>query len=196
MVVYSASGNAEAFAETHPVETTKDLPQALKSADLLVAASGNGGVKVTRQVLEGARTQVVVDLSGGVDLSDDLPVRVIGLTEIGLHAPPACKESVDQAEAMVANGVAELLHDELGRGAAPAITAMRGYVTDIIQTEVARARNSYSPDVALAIEKALHRVTGAMLHHPSVAAVELARIGRMDEYNQALETLFGILVEA
>jgi len=195
MLVYSGSGNAHVFAQTHPVQVASDLTRALKTADLLVAASGNGGVKVTEHILRGARTKVIVDLSGGVDLGENLPIRVIGLTEIGSHAPPACKESVDQAEKMVADGVAELLQYELGRGAAPAITAMRGYVTGIIDAEVDRARHSYPPETALAIEKALHRVTGAMLHHPSVAAVELARIGRMDEYNQALETLFGILVE-
>jgi len=194
--VYSASGNARAFAETHPVEPIDDLQTGLACADLLVTASGNGGAKVTAGILRGSHIRAIVDLSGGVDLSEDLPVRVIGLTEIGDYAPPACKEAVEQAEQMVTDSVAELLNYELGRGAAPAITAMRGYVSQIIDAEVARARNAYPPDIALAIEKSLHRVTGAMLHHPSVAAVELARIGRMDEYNQALETLFGILVEA
>ncbi|MDR0489538.1 MAG: glutamyl-tRNA reductase [Propionibacteriaceae bacterium] len=196
MIVYSASGNALAFAETHPVVPTADLSAALKSTDLLVTASGNGIARIDPELLEGAQIQVIVDLSGGVDLAEDLPVRVIGLTEIGCHAPPACQESVDQAEQMVSDAVAELMNAELGRGAAPAITAMRGHITGIIEAEVARARNTYTPEVADAIEKALHRVTGAMLHHPSVAATELARIGRMEEYNQALQTLFGIMVEA
>lgn len=197
MMVYSASGNALAFAETHPnVVPTADLSAALKTADLLVTASGNGIAKIDIKVLMGARTQVVVDLSGGVDIDEDLPVRVIGLAEIGSHAPPACMESVDQAEEMVGNAVTELMNSELGRGAAPAITAIRGYVSGIIEAEVARVRNAHSPEVAQAVEKSLRRVTGAMLHHPSVAAVELARIGRMDEYNQALHTVFGIMVEA
>ncbi|MCL2470449.1 MAG: glutamyl-tRNA reductase [Propionibacteriaceae bacterium] len=196
MTVYSASGNATSFAATHPVSVTDDLSTAVHQADLVVAASGSGPAKVDVGILQDSATHVVVDLSGGVDVAPDLPVRVIGLEEIGDHAPPACQDSVDQAEALVMSSVAALLQDELGRGAAPAITAMRSYVTDIIDAELARARSIYPEEVAAAVEWSLHRVSSALLHHPSVAAAELARIGRMAEYHQALETLFGIQVES
>jgi glutamyl-tRNA reductase len=69
-------------------------------------------------------------------------------------------------------------------------------VSSIIDAEVERTRKAYPPEIVEIVQKSLHRVTGAMLHHPSVAAVELAQIGRMDDYNQALQTLFGIRVEA
>jgi len=196
MMVYSASGNALAFAETHPaVVPTADLVLALKATDLVVTASGNGIARIDAGLLAGAQAQVIIDLSGGVDLDEDLPVRVIGLGEIGRHAPPACQESVDQAEQMLTDAVAELMNAELERGAAPAITAIRGYVASIIEEEVERTRNAHPPEVVEVVQKSLHRVTGAMLHHPSVAAAELARIGRMDDYNQALQTIFGIRVE-
>ncbi|MCL2735027.1 MAG: glutamyl-tRNA reductase [Propionibacteriaceae bacterium] len=195
LVVYSGSGNAASFADRHAVTPTHDLAASLKSTDVLVAASGNGPAKITAATLESSSVRVVVDLSGGADVTGELPVRVIDLVEIGVHAPPACQTSIDQAEQMITDGVTEFLQDELGRGAAPAVTAMRGYVGNIIDAELTRARGMYPPEVADAIEWSLHRATSALLHHPSVAAVELARIGRMEEYNQALETLFGILVE-
>lgn len=195
ITVFSGSGNAENFAASHPVTPAASLPEALAQADLLVTASGNGTAKITAAMVEQSSITGIVDLTGGADLDDHLPTRVIGLSEIGQHAPPANNAAIEQAKQLIAEGVAAALIDELEHGAAPAITAMRGYVGDIIAAEAARARAAYPPETAAAVEKALHRVTGALLHHPSVAAAELARIGRMAEYNQALETLFGILVE-
>ena len=196
MAVYSATGMAEAFAATHPVTPVSDLATTLTQADLLVAASGHGQAKVDANALNNAATKVVLDLSGGADLTGELAVPVIGLAEIGEHTPPACRESVAKAEEMLNSAVAGFLQDELGRGAAPAVTAMRSYIKKIIDDEVARAKAEYPPEVAQAVEKALHRATGAMLHHPSITAVELARIGRLNEYSNALNTIFGILVEA
>ncbi|MCL1900260.1 MAG: glutamyl-tRNA reductase, partial [Promicromonosporaceae bacterium] len=49
--VYSASGNADQFAATHPVTPVAELAPALPGAQLFVAASGQGGTKVRAEEL-------------------------------------------------------------------------------------------------------------------------------------------------
>ena len=45
-------------------------------------------------------------------------------------------------------------------------------------------------------DRSLRRVSGALLHAPSVRAAELARTGDLEDYTHAMATLFGIVVEA
>ena len=42
----------------------------------------------------------------------------------------------------------------------------------------------------------LRRVAGVLLHTPSLRAAELARGGDPDEVNRAIETVFGVKVDA
>ena len=77
---------------------------------------------------------------------------------------------------------------------AGAATAMRAHVMSLIEAEIELARRRYPDETAEAVARALHRVSGALLHTPSVRAVELARTGGLDDYRRAMHTLFGIEV--
>ncbi len=57
---------------------------------------------------------------------------------------------------------------------------------------MAASRRRYDEATADAIARSLHRVTGSLLHTPSVRAVELARTGDLADYQRAMHTLFGI----
>ena len=50
-------------------------------------------------------------------------------------------------------------------------------------------------DRADAVARSLRRVSGALLHTPSVRAAALARTGDLEDYRRAMRTLFGIDVE-
>jgi glutamyl-tRNA reductase len=195
--VYSATGQAERFAETHPVHPVGELAAAIERADGVIACSGHGPALLTRALLAEARP-VVVDLTSGVDIAADtagvLGLRIIGLNEIGEHVPPERQEALARARDIVDRATADYLHVERGRMAVPAVTAIRTYVSDIIDREVEAATKRYSPETADAVARSLLRVSNALLHTPSVAATELAQSGSLEDFHRALHTVFGIVV--
>lgn len=205
--VYSRTGRAVAFARTHPVAPlgAAALADGLARADLVVACSGGGEPVLTSAALSSARraSEVVLpvlDLSTGrdvaADVNDLVTVDVIGLDDIGAAAPTEHADALLAAQDIVDRGVATFMHLEEGRTAAPAVTAMRAHIMQIIQREVELANRRYPPEVAEAVSRSLVRVSGALLHTPSVRANELARTGELEDYRRAMHTLFGIVVEA
>lgn len=202
--VYSATGRADTFAASHPVTpvSADSLPSALADADLVVTCSG-----VTASVLGAdpivaagrSRTLPVVELSLGGDLTPEaraLPgLDVIDLDEIGTHAPIEHAAALESARDLIRRGVETFLHLEEGRMAAPAVTAMRAHVSRIIEDEIETASRRHDFETAEAIARSLRRVSNALLHTPSVRAAELARTGALEDYRQALHTLFGIEVD-
>jgi glutamyl-tRNA reductase len=56
-------------------------------------------------------------------------------------------------------------------------------------------RRRVDPQTADQVAQALHRVSQAILHVPTVRAHELARSGDVDAYRDAVHTLFGIEVQ-
>lgn len=202
--VYSASGRADAFADSHPVTpvATDGLAEALRGADAVISCSGAGEPVLAAGSLPGerARPLPLLDLSLAGDVSPEaraLPVlAVIDLEEVGRHAPLEHAAALESARDLVRRGVATHLHLEGGRNAAPAVTAMRAHISRIIEDEIAQATRRHDPDTSDAVARALRRVSNELLHTPSVRAAELARTGGLDDYRAALHTLFGIEVEA
>lgn len=210
LAVYSPTGRAEQFAATRPIEPVAEpeLPGALAAADLLVTCSGgerHAGPVITATLLAAARGSgsallPVLDLSltGDVDpaAADLIKVDLIDLDEIGAHAPAERATAVLAARDLVSRGVETYLHLESGRAAAPAVTAIRSYVSQFIEGEIEGAARRYDPETAAAVARSLRRVSNSLLHTPSLRAAELARSGGLADYSHALHTLFGIDVEA
>jgi glutamyl-tRNA reductase len=205
--VYSRTGRAEAFAASHPdvdAVPAGGLAAALARADVLVLCSRPGAEPLDAPTVARARagaTEVlpVLDLSTSGELTPAacalVHVDVLTLDEIGAHAPDEHATALVAAQETVERGVAAYLHVEEGRTAAPAVTAMRSYVSQIIARETELAIRRHPPETAEAIARSLRRVSGALLHTPSVRAAELARTGGLDDYVEAMHTLFGIVVE-
>lgn len=209
LAVYSRSGRAERFAASHPVEAipSDGLISALADADLVVTCSGHQHSTpiLTADLLASARDSTssllpVLDLSLSGDVSDDaaalIGVDLINLDEIGAHAPASQSAAVLAARDLVARGVDTYQHLESGRAATPAVTAMRSHVSQFIEREIEAAARRYDPATSAAVARSLRRVSNALLHTPSLRAAELARAGGLDDYQHALQTLFGIDVEA
>ena len=207
IAVYSRTGRADSFARTHPVTPVPEpgLLDALARADLVVTCSGASSPTLTDALVKAqrryaARVLPILDLSTGGELGDGVAeldeADVFTLDEIGRSAPAEHVDTLLAAQDVVNRSVAAYLHVEGGRTAAPAITAMRAYVSAIIAREAEVAARRYPPEVAEAIDRSLRRVSGALLHAPSVRAAELARTGDLEDYTHAMATLFGIVVEA
>jgi glutamyl-tRNA reductase len=208
--VYSPSDRARQFAATHPVQPVPmdGLAAAIAAADLLVTCSGgesSQGPLVSAALLAAARASAtallpVLDLSLAGDVAPDaaalLNIDLIDLEEVGAHAPAEQTASVLAARDLVARGVDTYLHLEQGRAATPAVTAMRAHVSQFIEREIEAAARRYDPETAAAVARSLRRVSNALLHTPSLRAAELARTGELADYSHALQTLFGIEVEA
>ncbi len=199
--VFSPSGRAEAFAETHgarPVTATA-LEVALKEVDLLVACSGTTGGALTADLMAGSgrdRALTVVDLALRPDIGDDLralpSVHMVDLHTVAANAPEEQLEALTAAQDLVITAVAEFEDSLAVRALDPAVVALRSHVSGVVAKEVDRLRVKFDPEVAAELEQALHRVTRSMLHTPTLRAQELARSGDAAGYVAALHTLFGI----
>lgn len=206
--VHSGTGRAEAFAQTHsPVVPVPGagLSTALRWADVVVCCSGASTRQLTVDLISEARrgrpdALPILDLALAGDVPADVDqlaeVALIDLDEVARHAPPERVAAIAAARGVVDKAVAAFQHTEGGRKADPAVTAMRAYVSSIIEAEIRTAERRHSPETAEAVARSLHRVSNALLHTPSVRAAELARTGELDDYRNALHTLFGIDVEA
>ncbi len=207
--VISASGRAQAFAESHPsveaLEANEEaFLSALRWADLVVCCSGQVENRISVELLDKAQLDrykvlPIVDLAlpGDVDasVSDMAHVAVITLSTIAENVPPEQAKATQEAERIVQQGVETYAHVEGGRRADPAVTAIRSYVSGIIDKEIENAERHYTPETSEAVARSLHRVSNALLHAPSVRANKLAKQGDLDSFTHALQTIFGIEVE-
>lgn len=201
--VYSSSGRAKNFAQTHAVNVVDmhDLADYLGSADMVAACSGAPHPLIDKSLIEASglrsdRVLPMMDLALSADVAADVReianVDVIDLSVIQEFAPREHSSAILEAQNIVLSSVGAFEEFELGRGADHAIVAMRSHVMGIINEEVERIRHRVDPTTAEEVAKSLNRVSNAILHTPSVRAQELARTGNFSEYSKAVHTLFGI----
>ena len=203
LLVHSPSDRADAFAARHaatPVPAD-GLAQVMAGVDLVVACSGQSAGMLDEPMLTAAVARRVTPLPI-IDLALHphvaAPARLVpGVRVIDLHSvrdsvDPAHAEAVVAAQDVVISGVAAFEERMAIRRLDPAVVALRQHVSGTVQKELDRLRAKYPADVAADVERALHRVTQALLHTPTLRAQELARTGDGAGYVQALHTLFGI----
>lgn len=143
----------------------------------------------------------VIDLALHRDVEPgvrDLPgVTVIGLDEVGVHAPGESVNAIEAARAIVAHAVARFGDGETARSLDPAVVALREHVFGLLEREVARVRPPAGAEpqaIARAdeIELALRRFAKTLLHTPTVRAREHAQAGESSTYLDAIRALYGI----
>ncbi len=207
VLVHSGSGRAQAFARSHEVTaiTAPQLPAVIGAVSAVISCSGLGGHTLTVEQLvavsAGRSCQLtIIDLALGRDIDPllaDVPgVDLIDLDEIGRHAPAQHTETLAAANRVVQAAVEGYLEAERERLADPAVRAMRDHVNAIIDNEIESVAARATPEVSAAVARSLRRVAGVLLHTPSLRAAELARGGDPDEVNRAIETVFGVKVDA
>ncbi len=198
IAVHSGSGQAERFAATHPVRPVANLADAVADCDLVVASSGRREALLTPDVL-GACRPTVLDLTGGIDVPGEVGrlagIRLITIDDIAAHVPPHEAKALAGTRLVVDKAAEDFLAERRGRRAAATIAALRTRVTQVVDDELASVGGKYAPEVVAAIERSLRRVSGTLLHDPTVRATRSARSGELDDYQEALARVLGIEVD-
>ncbi|MBL3687975.1 glutamyl-tRNA reductase [Leucobacter zeae] len=218
--VYSPSGRAEAFAESHGIRAVleHELDDELRRCDLVVACSSVHEPLLTRERFDETVTEGLPPFCArfGADLGPDVPsrrrprllidmglprniapdvagvqgVELLDLETIALHAPIPELHAELEARDIVRTAAAEFAAARAERAAVPALRELRGSFDEVLEEEIARMRDR-RPEEADAVEAALRHFAGRLLHRPTVRLRELARNGRADEGLDAVSALFG-----
>lgn len=202
--IYSASGRARQFSETHNTTAIPldGLSAILAKTDLVVGCSGNATSIVNAEFVRTARGEKflpMIDVALSSDFASDVrtlgSVDLIDLDVVRVNAPKEHGEEIEQAIDIVQKAVVKFENEQSARTMDPAIAAMRAHVGILIDLEVKRVRDRVGDEIATDVEFSLHRVTNALLHTPSVRARSLVHDGDQKDYRTALQVLFGIDVE-
>ena len=186
--VYSATGRAQRFAARYGVRAETDLRAAIRDAELVITCTAR--YVITADDVVDTSRRLFVDLGLPRNIDPEVGalegVELLDLELIGRHA--ALPELGAGAHEVVGSAVATFTAE---RDAAPAIVAVRRHIQDILHAELGRLRGDGSDARA---EAALRHLAGVLSHTPSVRAREFAAAGRMDEFEAALEMVFGVEV--
>jgi glutamyl-tRNA reductase len=190
ITVFSSTGRAERFAARYGIRSAADLRTAMVDADVVMTCTAR--YTVTADEIPDHRPRLVIDLGlpRNVDQAvADVPgIELIDLELIGRHA--ALPELGGRGAHEVVGSHAATFAAE--RDAAPAVVAVRGHIQTALEAELARVKDA-DPG-ADATRAALRHLAGVLSHTPSVRAREFAAAGRLDEFEAALETVFGLEV--
>ena len=203
--VYSASGRAHRFSDTHgtiPINN-EGLKQSVAKVDLIIACSGTGTHLIDARLIQESRSGTsvlpILDLALSSDVAGDVHslegVDVINLEIVGKNAPNARGDAISAARAIVQEAVSDFESALASKSTDPLVALMRAHVGLLITEETERVRRRLGEDAAIEVSRSLHRVTNALLHTPSVRAKELARSGDEDAYRRAIQLLFDIDVD-
>ena len=207
IAVFSHSGRAEAFvaARGGSAVSARQLPAAVAGADLVIGCSGAGArvdaADLARWRAEAARPLTVIDLAPSHDFDPraaELPgVDLITLESVHLAAPPADAEALRLARALVREAARHFEEQEAARAADTAVVALREHLHQVLLSEMERVSRQHAGGASAEdINRALRHMIRRVLHTPTVRARELAARGRQDDYTAALDTLFGLGLEA
>lgn len=205
--VHSASGRAEAFVADRGGWALalggEKIHGAIAEADVLIGCSGGDRrleAETLRRLREGAQGRLtVLDLALSHDFDPeiaDLPgVDLITLESVKMAAPEGQQTALVEASRLVDGAVTGYLTERRSRTANEAIVALRRHTQQVLESEMERVRSRHGCTAAAEeVEFALRRMVRQMLHEPTVRAKEMAAQGRLEEYENALDILFGLEV--
>lgn len=183
--VFSATGRADLFATKYGIRAEHDLREAVRDADIVITCTAR--YSVTPEHVPDAWPRIIVDLGLPRNVEPavgELPgVELVDLELIGKHA--ALPELASDVHRLVGVYADAYLAE---RQAAPAVVAWREHVMAMLDRELHRLGSRAEDDATAA---ALRHFAGMLAHGPSVRAREYAAAGRLDEFTDALTTVFG-----
>ena len=205
IAVYSGSGRADMFAETHSVRavTNQDLVAELSRADIVISASGSVGHLLNEAVVSealGLRTGehdlVIVDVALSKDVAPAVHnlvgCFVLDLERLKELTPQEHSISIDSAREIVTAAAEEFESEQRAKSMGPIITALRDHIGMRVDQEIDSVKHRLDPQTVTEIRKSLSRVKDSILHTPSLNARNLAGTGNQAEYVNAIRVLFDI----
>lgn len=201
---YSNSGRAEIFSESHGTTPVKQdsFDAALENCEMIIACSGVQGAIVTAAQLKHLPHALlpIIDLSLSRDVENSvksLPnVVVVDLEEIYRNAPVEHHETIDRAEELVNLAATQFGKYLQARRSDPLIRLLREHVETIVEEEVDRVRRKSGEEMAQEVGRSLRSVTKTIFHKPTIAARDSALNDESDEYQQAIQVLFGLSADS
>lgn len=187
ILVYSESGRAQRFAALHRLEpiNNHDLVSALAVADLVVTCRGFSQPAVPLTKVQEALAKrlsgelAILDLAITHDVEAQVAdldgVNVVDLGDIHQAVPEADRTQVEAAERIIADQL-EAFNTELSiRGIGSDIAALHAWAHRHVDDELARLGSH--PDLD-AVRASLTRLSGALIHLPTVLMRTAAAQGR------------------
>lgn len=223
VAVYSPSGRARGFAESHQVRPVfaENFPRETADATVVITCTTADGAVLDAQVLRAGRialgarlpaltwddtpgcpisegaSQVIIDLGLPRNVHPDVAevsgVELIDLETIRVHAPMHELLADQQARQLVDRAATKFARVAAEQRLAAEVVALRGAATEILHSEIDRISGK---DVDGLTESALRHLMARLLHEPTVRARAYARAGQTERYRDALDTLFGIRLDA
>jgi glutamyl-tRNA reductase len=188
--------------------TLAELPAVLAEADVVIACAGAGGLLITRDMVEGARTDGrpmhFIDLALPHDVDPDV-VTLEGVTRLDLVALADELESsavggeVAEVRRIVTDEVAAFLAARRSASVTPTVVALRSMATSVVDAEMERLDQrlpGLDPDARDEVLRTVRRVADKLLHEPTVRVRELANELGAVSYAAALAELFALDPEA
>jgi glutamyl-tRNA reductase len=204
--VYSASGRADAFVASRGGTALDEstLEAALSHADIIIGCSGSDHRLMSSDITSLDRAErplVAIDLALTHDFDPELGalagVDLITLESVRMAAPEEQAQSLREARSIVLDAAETFATEQRERAADAAIVALRRHTQQVLESEVEKVRAQHGCTAAAEeVEFAMRRMMRQLLHVPTVRARELAAQGRAGEYIEALETLYGLAVDA
>ena len=140
--VWSQSGRAKQFAADHGIDYSPSLD--LDWPDVIVLCRGTGSPVLTADMVRDAkRTRgplTLVDLARSKDVESEVTqiedVTLIDLETVRKHVPAAASGDVENAQNIIAEGLAKLDSDLLGRTMDPLVVAVRNAFAAELEKEL------------------------------------------------------------
>lgn len=208
VAVHSSSGRAQQFVHDRGDWAMAlggaEVEGAFAEADVLIGVSGGERSLTAEQLAqlrEGASHRLtVLDLALTHDFDPaigDLPaVDLITLESVKMAAPTEQQASITQAQQLVDTAVDDYLTDKRERRASDAIVTLRSHTMSVLEDEMARVRDRHGCTAAAEeVQLSMRRMVRQMLHEPTVRARQAAANGTLEEYEAALEIVFGLEVD-
>lgn len=178
-----------------------DVPEALKSADLLVSCTGARGVVITEQMIRDAadgRPLGVLDVALPRDVAAEA-ARVPGVTLITLAdlagTAGGTEADIDEVRRIVGEETGAFEATRRAASVAPTVVALRAMANSLVDAELARLERRL-PDLGEherhEVERTIHRVVDKVLHNPTVRVKELGGDPGGPTYADALRQLFAL----
>ncbi|MBN9175854.1 MAG: glutamyl-tRNA reductase [Microbacterium sp.] len=196
--VHSRSGRSRFAQREHlvPVSAADYAAEAALADVVVTCTTTTDAFALTTEghrAARGRRTtgQLIIDLGMPRNVDPGLRslpgIDVLDLDTIRVHAPIDEFATIDEARLIVAtaahrHAMARRVHE-----VSPAVVAMRGYVHDVMDAEIARAR-ARGGDAET--EAALRHFSGALLHGLIARGHGLAAAGTGPDWADAVRTVF------
>lgn len=207
VAVHSSSGRAQQFVDDRGGWAMAlggaDVEGAFAEADVLIGVSGGERTLSAAQLAKlrenASHRLTVLDLALTHDFDPaigDLPaVDLITLESVKMAAPNEQQASIAQAQQLVDAAVDDYLTDKRERSATDAIVTLRGHTMSVLEEEMQRVRDRHGCTAAAEeVQLAMRRMVRQILHEPTVRARQAAAEGNLEQYEAALQTIFGLEV--